>query len=122
MKKVAGTLRLDLAQYRELAAFAAFGSDLDASTRSQLERGARLVELLKQGQYAPVEVADQVLAIFAATKGYFDKVPVDQIGVVEKEFVEYLRNKHSDVVADLEKTHAINDEAKLVAAIKASSK
>jgi F-type H+/Na+-transporting ATPase subunit alpha len=118
MKKVAGTLRLDLAQFRELAAFAAFGSDLDASTKSQLARGARLVELLKQGQYEPVEVADQVLAIFAATKGYFDKVPVEQIRTVEKEFVDYMRNKHADVVSDLEKTHAINDEGKLVAAIK----
>jgi F-type H+/Na+-transporting ATPase subunit alpha len=118
MKKVAGTLRLDLAQYRELAAFAAFGSDLDAATKSQLDRGARLVELLKQGQYAPIEVVDQVLAIYAATKGHFDKVPVDQIRSVEKELIEYMRSKHADLVKDLEGTQAINDEAKLTAAIK----
>jgi F-type H+-transporting ATPase subunit alpha len=118
MKKVAGTLRLDLAQYRELAAFAAFGSDLDASTKRQLDRGERLVELLKQGQYAPVDVIDQVLAIFAATKGLFDKVPVSAMKATEKELLDHLRSKNSDLVKDLEATKAINDEGKLIAAIK----
>ena len=83
MKKVAGTLRLDLAQYRELAAFAAFGSDLDEATKNQLLRGERLLSFLKQGQYAPVDVVDQVISIFAGTKGLFDKVPVEKIRVVE---------------------------------------
>ncbi len=118
MKKVAGTLRLDLAQYRELAAFAAFGSDLDASTKRQLDRGERLVELLKQGQYQPVDVIDQVLAIFAATKGLFDKVPVSAMKTTEKELIDHLRSKNSDLVKDLEATKAINDEGKLIEAIK----
>ena len=95
MKKVAGTLRLDLAQYRELAAFAAFGSDLDEATQRQLARGARLVELLKQGQYQPLEAIDQVISIYAATKGYFDKFAVDKVRVVEKELVEHVKTRHS---------------------------
>ena len=77
MKQVAGTLRLALAQYREMAAFAQFGSDLDAATQRQLNRGARLVEILKQGQYKPLPVSKQVLAIFAANNGYVDEYPVD---------------------------------------------
>lgn len=118
MKKVAGTLRLDLAQYRELAAFAAFGSDLDAATKAQLDRGARLVELLKQGQYAPIEVTDQVMSIFAATKGYFDKVPVEEIGKTERELIEFMRSKHAELVKDLETAKAIKDETKFAEAIK----
>ena len=94
MKKVAGTLRLDLAQYRELAAFAQFGSDLDEATQKQLSRGERLVELLKQPQYSPIEVYEQVVAIFAATKGYFDDVPTDKIRSAEADFMSYLKSRH----------------------------
>ncbi len=101
MKKVAGTLRLDLAQYRELAAFAAFGSDLDETTQNQLNRGERLVELLKQGQYAPVDVYDQVASIFAGTKGLFDKVPVSKIKDAEKDLLDFLHNRHAGVMKEL---------------------
>lgn len=109
MKKVAGTLRLDLAQYRELAAFAQFGSDLDEATQRQLNRGVRLVELLKQGQYAPVEVIDQVVSIFAGTKGLFDKVPVSKIRIAEKELLEHLQMSHKALVDDMTKEQAISD-------------
>jgi F-type H+-transporting ATPase subunit alpha len=121
MKKVAGTLRLDLAQYRELAAFAQFGSDLDESTQRQLNRGARLVELLKQEQYAPLDVIDQVVGIFAATKGYFDSIPVAKIGKVEKDLIQYLGMKHASLVETLkaEKALSAESEAKLIDAIKA---
>lgn len=101
MKKVAGTLRLDLAQYRELAAFAQFGSDLDEATQKQLARGARLVELLKQGQYSPMNVEQQVLAIYAATNGYFDKVPVDQVSKTEKELIDFATARHQELLARL---------------------
>jgi F-type H+-transporting ATPase subunit alpha len=101
MKKVAGTLRLDLAQYRELAAFSAFGSDLDEATQRQLARGARLVELLKQGQYQPLEVIDQVISIYAATKGYMDKWPVAKVRQAEKELVEFVKTRHSALYQDL---------------------
>ncbi len=110
MKKVAGTLRLDLAQYRELAAFAAFGSDLDDATQRQLSRGERLVELLKQGQYAPLEVIDQVLSLFAATKGLFDSVPVDKIQVAEKDLLEFLNTRHAEIVKEIKDTNAISGE------------
>ena len=110
MKKVAGTLRLDLAQYRELAAFAQFGSDLDEATQRQLNRGARLVELLKQGQYVPLDVIDQVLAIYAATKGHMDGVPVEAIGTAEKELVEHFRSKHSDIVSSIESAKEIKGD------------
>lgn len=97
MKKVAGTLRLDLAQYRELAAFAQFGSDLDEATQRQLDRGSRLVELLKQKQYSPMEVQDQVISIYVANKGYFDKVPVSRIQEAETELLDLIKTKHPDI-------------------------
>ena len=120
MKKVAGTLRLDLAQYRELAAFAQFGSDLDEATQKQLSRGERLVELLKQGQYVPMEVSDQVVTIFAATKGMFDKVPVSKIGEIEKELIETMHSKHSDIMGELKANGKLSDEmnTKLESAIR----
>lgn len=120
MKKVAGTLRLDLAQYRELAAFAQFGSDLDEATQNQLSRGERLVELLKQGQYVPMEVTDQVISIFGATKGMFDKVPVAKIGEIEKDLIETMHSKHSDIMSDLKSSGALTKEIvpKLESAIK----
>ncbi len=110
MKKVAGTLRLDLAQYRELAAFAAFGSDLDESTRKTLARGERLVELLKQPQYRPVEVVDQVISIYAGTKGHFDRVPTAQIGVAERELLAFLHARHQDLMEKLDKEKEMSGE------------
>ncbi len=96
MKKTAGSLRLDLAQYRELAAFAQFGSDLDKATQQKLLRGERLVEILKQGQYAPVEVANQVMIIFAGTSGSLDDLAKDKVADFERLFIEYMRDKHPD--------------------------
>ncbi len=97
MKKVAGTLRLDLAQYREMASFAQFASDLDAATRAQLERGERMTELLKQGQYQPLPVERQVLIIYAAVNGHIDKLPVDAIRQFERELFSFVDDKHEDV-------------------------
>jgi F-type H+-transporting ATPase subunit alpha len=121
MKKVAGTLRLDLAQYRELAAFAQFGSDLDEATQRQLNRGARLVELLKQGQYSPMDVIDQSVSIFAATKGYFDSYPVNKIRQVESDMLAAFYSRHGDMMNSMKAENAISpeNESKLVAAIKA---
>lgn len=110
MKKVAGTLRLDLAQYRELAAFAQFGSDLDEATQKQLSRGERLVELLKQGQYVPMDVIDQAMAIFAATKGLFDSVPVEKIQEAEKELLAHIHLQHSSLVESIREKNVISDE------------
>jgi F-type H+-transporting ATPase subunit alpha len=120
MKKVAGTLRLDLAQYRELAAFAQFGSDLDEATQRQLNRGARLVELLKQGQYSPMDVIDQSVSIFAATKGYFDSFPVNKIQQVEKDLLAALNARQSDLMGTMRKESQMSaeSEAKLVDFIK----
>jgi F-type H+-transporting ATPase subunit alpha len=119
MKQVAGTLRLDLAQFRELAAFAQFGSDLDKSTLAQIERGKRMVELLKQGQYVPMTMVEQVAALFAATQGALDDVPVESVRKFEEEFLRYLKDRKADVLKDLEQKKAIDDDlkAKLTAAI-----
>jgi F-type H+-transporting ATPase subunit alpha len=94
MRKVAGRLRLDLAQFRELEAFAAFASDLDKTSRAQLDKGARLVELLKQQNYAPVPPAEQTVSIWAGTEGKVDDVPVGEIRRFESEFLGYLRHSH----------------------------
>jgi F-type H+-transporting ATPase subunit alpha len=120
MKKVAGTLRLDLAQYRELAAFAQFGSDLDEATQRQLNRGSRLVELLKQAQYSPMDVIDQSISIFAATKGFFDHVPMNKIRQVEAELLSMLNSRHSEMMNAMrsEKQMSSENEAKLVEIIK----
>jgi F-type H+-transporting ATPase subunit alpha len=120
MKKVAGTLRLDLAQFRELAAFAQFGSDLDEATQRQLNRGSRLVELLKQGQYSPMDVIDQSVSIFAATKGYFDSIPVNKIQQVEKDLLAVLNSRHSEMMTTMRKEMQMSaeNEAKLVEIIK----
>jgi len=101
MKQVAGTLRLDLAQYREMAAFAQFGSDLDAATQKQLNRGARLVELLKQGQYQPLAVEQQVVIIYAGTNGYVDDLPVAALKRYEQELFAFITSRHPDVFADI---------------------
>src|SRR5215208_4258207 len=104
MRQVAGTLRLDLAQYRELAAFAQFGSDLDKSTMNQLNRGRRLVEVLKQLQYQPLPVEKQVIIIFAATNGYLDPVPVEQVRAYELELYKFLDTRRAQLLASLAKT------------------
>lgn len=101
MKKVAGTLKLDQAQFRELEAFAKFGSDLDAATRLTIERGRRNTEVLKQDQYSPVPVEEQVAIIAASTRGYLDKVPVPRVREFEKEFLERMRTSHRDVLNNL---------------------
>ena len=110
MKSVAGTLRLDLAQYRELAAFAQFASDLDKATKAQLDRGQRLTELLKQGQYCPLPVEKQVMAIYLGTKGYLDDVAVKDVTRCEKEFLEFMEANHPEVGADIKATKKISDE------------
>jgi F-type H+-transporting ATPase subunit alpha len=121
MKKVAGTLRLDLAQYRELAAFAQFGSDLDEATQRQLNRGARLVELLKQAQYSPMDVIDQSVSIFAATKGYFDSIPVNKIRDIEKDMLASLHSRNAELMKTMKAENQISaeSESKLVEAVKA---
>ncbi len=110
MKKVAGTLRLDLAQYRELEAFAKFGSDLDKNTQAQLTRGERMVEILKQGQYAPVNVEKQVAVIFAASKGYIDGVDVDKVAEYESGLFDYLEANRGDDLKELAAEGVISDE------------
>ena len=124
MKQVAGTMRLDLAQYRELAAFAQFGSDLDKGTQEKLNRGARLVELLKQPQYAPMAVHLQVISMFAATRGYMDDVPVEAVPRFEKEMLDHMAASESAVVNDLKSKNAIDSdlEPKLRAGIEAFKK
>jgi len=101
MKQVAGTLRLDLAQYREMAAFSQFGSELDKATQAQLSRGVRMVELLKQGQYRPMAVADQVLSIYAGTNGFVDDVPVNKVRQFEDDLLHYITQSHPQVKKDL---------------------
>ncbi|MBI3541221.1 MAG: F0F1 ATP synthase subunit alpha, partial [Deltaproteobacteria bacterium] len=112
MKQVAGTLRLELAQYRELAAFAQFGSDLDKATQGQLARGARLVEILKQGQYQPMSVFKQILTIYAATNGYIDAYPVEKAGKYLAEMALFIETKHPDILKTLEEKKALDDGLK----------
>ncbi|NUQ19346.1 MAG: F0F1 ATP synthase subunit alpha [Gemmatimonadaceae bacterium] len=121
MKAVAGRLRLDLAQYRELEAFAAFASDLDAATKRQLERGARTVEILKQGQYAPMSVEHQIMIIFAVTNGFIDNVPVAQVREWERGFHEFMNTQWPQIGESIRKEKAISKdtEAKLRQAIEA---
>jgi F-type H+-transporting ATPase subunit alpha len=101
MKKVAGTLKLDQAQFRELEAFSKFGSDLDAATKLTIERGRRNMEILKQDQYAPVSVEEQVAIITASTRGFLDKVPVNKVKQFEKEFLELMRANQRTVLDNL---------------------
>jgi len=113
MKKVSGPLRINLAQFRELEAFAEFGSDLDAASQSQLDRGIRVVEMLKQPQYEPVATEDQVIALYAVTEGYFDKVPVDGIYEAEKNLLEFVKTRYSDMVNTIKETGELpGDELK----------
>ena len=109
MKQVAGTLRLDLAQYREMAAFAQFGSDLDKATQAQLNRGVRMVELLKQGQYKPMPVADQVLSIFAGVNGFLDDVAIKKIREFEDDLLRYVAQHHPEIKKTLTTKPKIDD-------------
>jgi F-type H+/Na+-transporting ATPase subunit alpha len=111
MKDVASSLRLDLSQYRELEAFAAFASDLDATSKAQLERGARLVELLKQPQYRPYPVEEQVVSIFLGTKGHLDSVPVEDVSRFETELLDHIRASHDDILTDIRESQKLSDEA-----------
>jgi F-type H+-transporting ATPase subunit alpha len=110
MRQVAGTLRLDLAQYRELEAFAAFGSDLDASTQRQLTRGARLVEILKQPQYQPLPMEKQVTILYAGTKGFLDKYPVDVLAKYEAGLYPFIEERHPQVFKELVEKQQISDD------------
>ena len=120
MKKVSGQLRLDLAQFRELEAFAQFGSDLDEQTRAQIERGQRTVELLKQNQYSPIAMEEQVVVLYALTKGFMDDIAVDKILQWEDEFRKYMKSSHKDVLEEIAKTGKLEDDVaeKLEGAIK----
>ncbi|MFN2581615.1 MAG: F0F1 ATP synthase subunit alpha [Candidatus Dormibacteria bacterium] len=111
MKQVAGQLRLDLAQYRELAAFAQFASDLDRRTRDRLERGQRMTELLKQPQYQPVPLGKQVMSIFCGSRGYLDDVPIDRVRDFEHAFLRYMDHDHAEIQKDIEENAKITDEA-----------
>jgi F-type H+-transporting ATPase subunit alpha len=110
MKRVAGQLRLSLSQFRDLEAFAAFASDLDAASRAQLERGARLVELLKQPQYAPFPVEEQVVSIWAGTTGQLDDVQVEDIRRFEAQFVDYLRRNEAGLLGAIRETKNLSDD------------
>ncbi len=110
MKQVAGTLRLELAQYREMAAFAQFGSDLDQATQRQLNRGARLVELLKQGQYEPLPVEKQILIIYAGTNGFVDELPLTALKKYEQELYSFVESRHQDIFADILKKRELDSD------------
>jgi F-type H+-transporting ATPase subunit alpha len=112
MKKIAGTLRLDLAQYREMAAFAQFASDLDAATRAQLDRGQRLTELLKQGQYVPLPVEKQVLLIYAGTNGFTDKLSVGTLKNFETDLYRHIEEKYPEILSEIREKREIGDELK----------
>lgn len=112
MKQVAGTLRMDLAQFRELAAFAQFGSDLDKATLAQIERGKRMVELLKQGQYEPLPVDEQIMVLFAGANGYLDDLPVEAIRRFEEELLRYIRASKGEIKAELKEKKAIDESLK----------
>ena len=124
MKKIAGRLRLDLAQFRELEAFAAFGSDLDAASKAQLERGARLVELLKQGQYQPQSMEREAVSVWAGTSGNLDDVPVEDIRRFDAEFLDHVARNHSDILDTIRTTTDLSDDSisKLESAINAFKK
>jgi len=118
MRQVAGSLRLDLAQYRELAAFAQFGSDLDKATQAQLNRGRRLVEILKQPQYQPLPVEKQVAIVYAATKGHLDPVPVEEVRRYEEELYRFLETRATDVLTGIAEKKILDDG--LTAALQAA--
>ena len=110
MKQVAGTLKLDLAQYRELAAFAQFGSDLDKSTQAQLDRGVRLVELLKQPQFQPMSLSKQITVLFAGTRGFIDKYEVEKVSIYEQQLLSFVESKHPAIMKEIEEKKVISPE------------
>jgi len=110
MKKVAGMLRLDLAQYRELAAFASFGSELDKATQAQLTRGERMVELLKQGQYQPIPMEEQVMAIFAGTRGFLDGLETDEVHPFEIRLMAYMKERYPDLLPEIRRSGSIDEK------------
>merc|ERR1719376_1082156 len=115
MKQVAGSMKLELAQYREVAAFAQFGSDLDAATQQLLSRGVRLTELLKQGQYVPMDIAEQVTTIYAGVRGHLDKMDPSRVTEFEQGFLQHIRSNHTDILEEIRKEGQITEamEAKL---------
>jgi F-type H+-transporting ATPase subunit alpha len=117
MKSVAGQLRLDLAQYRELAAFAQFGSDLDKSTMARLNRGEKVQEVLKQGQYEPFPVEEQVVSIYCGVNGWLDDIPTDRIKAFEVEFIKFMRSSHPEILKGIKESKVIGDEEGLKKAI-----
>ncbi len=112
MKKVSGSIKLELAQYREMAAFAQFGSDLDASTQKLLNRGARLTELLKQPQFSPMPFEEQTVSIFAGTNGYLDAIAVDRVNEYEAAMLSFMRNEHADVLTDIRTSKKFEGDTK----------
>jgi F-type H+-transporting ATPase subunit alpha len=110
MKQVAGTLKLDLAQYRELAAFAQFGSDLDKATKAQLDRGIRLVEILKQPQYQPMSLSEEVVVLFAGTRGFLDKYPVEKIKDYEPQLLSFIKSKYPEIMQEIEEKQVISSD------------
>jgi F-type H+-transporting ATPase subunit alpha len=117
MKSVSGTLKLDLAQFRELEAFATFGSELDRVSRAQLDRGYRLTELLKQPLNSPMPVEEQVIAIYSGTGGFLDDLPVDEVGRFQRELLEWFRTRHADMLGAIRESGALPDEAALKVAV-----
>jgi F-type H+-transporting ATPase subunit alpha len=124
MKKVAGRIKGELAQYREMAAFAQFGSDLDATTQRLLARGARLTELLKQSQFSPLRMEEQVVSIYAGVNGYLDRIPVDRVRAFEEGLLTLMRSQHQDILDTIRDTKDLEDAtaAKLKAAVDAYAK
>ena len=111
MKKVAGSIKLELAQYREMAAFAQFGSDLDASTQKLLNRGSKLTELLKQDQYSPLTVGEQVVAVYSGVKGYLDDIEINKIKKFEKDIISKIKNEKPEIMEDIKKSGKLDEEA-----------
>ena len=112
MKKVAGSIKLELAQYREMAAFAQFGSDLDASTQRLLNRGSKLTELLKQNQYSPLSVAEQVISVFSGVNGYLDDIDLGQIKSFESDLIDLMRSTHQDIINSINESGNLDDDVK----------
>jgi F-type H+-transporting ATPase subunit alpha len=119
MSAVAGSMKIDLAQFRELEAFAAFGSELDKVSQAQLDRGYRLVELLKQSNYAPLRVEEQVVSIYAGTRGFLDSVEVKEVRGFESFMLDTFREKHRDILDDIRSTGKLVDDDRMAKAINA---
>jgi F-type H+-transporting ATPase subunit alpha len=119
MKSVSGSLKLDLAQFRELEAFASFGSELDKLSQAQLDRGYKLTELLKQGLHAPLKVEEQVISIYAGTKGYLDDIPTSDVGRFEKELLEEFSSRYSDLMTEIKESGKLPDDDKMKKAMEA---